>query len=404
MKKNWKILVSGCMIAIMLFSANVYAKTSKEKISDAQREAKEKKEQLKDAQNEVENLEASKAKLEGSLAALNTKLETISNEMTQLEGDLAEKIQEIDATQVELEEAERIETEQYESMKMRIKYLYELGDDGSVVQMIIESKNFAEILNRADYYSKITEYDRQMLQEYQETKNKIAEAKRILEQDKADMETIMAEKQAKQDEVQALVSETTREIANQTEDIEAAQARALEYERELEAQNNTIENMQAQLAYEEALKRGSSANTSNVTNTSNRVPQGGNNYNILSSKDGYQNAAGSSDLDVMAAIIYCEAGAEPYQGQLAVGSVIMNRINSSGFPDTLLGVLYQKSQFTPVMSGRFAVVLAKRLATDSCYQAAREVLSGTNVVPDCLFFRTVIGGIDGKIIGTQIFY
>ena len=159
---------------------------------------------------------------------------------------------------------------------------------------------------------------------------------------------------------------------------------------------STVSNLQAQLAYEKALKEKSKNGVFSGSSSGS--------YNIETSKSGYENASGSSDLDVMAAIIYCEAGAEPYQGQLAVGSVIMNRIYSSGFPDTLLGVLYQKSQFTPVMSGRFAVVLANGLATSSCYQAANEVLNGTNVVPDCLFFRTVIDGIDGQIIGTQIFY
>lgn len=399
MRKNIKKFSLFCLIFASLFSINVYAKTSKEQISDAKKAAEEKKQQLEDVQNQMEELESSKAQLEGSLAALNNKLETLSNEMTELEGQAAEKQQEIDDTQIKLDEAMAVEQQQYESMKIRIKYLYELGGDGSMLQMIIEEKDFADILNKADYYSQITQYDRRMLVEYQETKNQIAQAKQKLEQDKADIDTIMAQKEAKQQEIQILVNETSNEIANQTQDIEAAQAKALEYEKELDKQNETIENLQAQIAYEESLK-----NKTSSSSTQNRTPSGGSNYNILTSKSGYEAASSSSNLDIMAAIIYCEAGAEPYQGQLAVGSVIMNRIHSSGFPDTLLGVLYQKSQFTPVMSGRFAVVLANRLATDSCYQAASEVLNGTNVVPDCLFFRTVIDGIDGQIIGTQIFY
>lgn len=400
MKNKLKTIISACIVIVMFFSLNVYAKNSKEQIADAQKEADKKKEQLEEAQNEVDDLESSKAKLEGNLASLNAKLETLSNEMTQLENDLLNKEQEIEAVQIRLEEAQKIEVQQYESMKMRIKYLYELGGDGSLLQSMIESGSFVEILNKADYYSKITQYDRKMLQEYQIVKDKIAEDKELLQQDKVYIETVLAQKETKQDEIQKLVSETSKEIADQIDDIQAAEAKALEYEKELEAQNNTIENLQAQLSYEESLKN----NSSSSNNTSNRKSEGGNNYNIVTSKDGYANASSSGDLDVMAAIIYCEAGGEPYQGQLAVGSVIMNRINSSGFPDTLLGVLYQKSQFTPVMSGRFAVVLSKRLATDSCYAAAAEVLNGTNVVPDCLYFRTVIGGIQGQIIGSQIFY
>lgn len=397
MKIKKKTAVICCVCLTAMLTLNAYAKPSQEDVSNAKKEAAKKQEQLDDAKEKVEELESSKAKLEGSLAALNTKLEKLSNEMTELENSAAQKEAEINATQIELEAALLLEQEQYESMKLRIKYLYELGGESSMLQMIIEEKDFAEILNKADYYSKITSYDRQMLDELQNTKNQIAQAKQVLEQDKADIDNIIAQKETKQQEIQSLIGDTMDEIASQTEDIEAAQAKALEYEKELDKKNETLENLQAQLELRDSLKN-------ETASVQNRQPSGGSNYNISSSKAGYSQASSSSDLDVMAAIIYCEAGAEPYYGQLAVGSVIMNRIHSGGFPNTLLGVLYQKSQFSPVMSGRFAVVLSKKLATDSCYQAASEVLNGTNVVPDCLFFRTVIKGIDGQIIGNHVFY
>ena len=397
MKRNKRILtVMLCVISAVVLSFQVYAKTTEEKISDAKKEADEQQQKLDEANESLNSLEDSKAQLEGSLAALNSKLETLSNEVTDLESELDEKQQEIDETQIELDEASKVEEEQFESMKMRIKYLYELGNDTTMLQMMLEEKNFADILNKADYYSKITEYDRKELIAYQETKEKIEASKKLLEDDKSYIETLLSQKADKQAQIQTLVNDTSKEIAKQQQNIEEAQAAALAYEKELEEKMSTVSNLQAQLAYEKALKEKSK-------NGVFSGPSSGS-YNIETSKSGYENASGSSDLDVMAAIIYCEAGAEPYQGQLAVGSVIMNRIYSSGFPDTLLGVLYQKSQFTPVMSGRFAVVLANGLATSSCYQAANEVLNGTNVVPDCLFFRTVIDGIDGQIIGTQIFY
>lgn len=96
----------------------------------------------------------------------------------------------------------------------------------------------------------------------------------------------------------------------------------------------------------------------------------------------------SGDLDLMAAIIYCEAGGEEYEGQMAVGCVIMNRISSSSYPDTLSGVIYQKGQFSPASSGRLAAVLANDIATASCYKAAEYVLSGNNPYPDWLFFSS----------------
>jgi len=111
------------------------------------------------------------------------------------------------------------------------------------------------------------------------------------------------------------------------------------------------------------------------------------------------------DRYLLANLIYCEAGAEPYSGQVAVGSVVMNRVLSSVYPDTMVGVIYQSGQFSPVASGRLALALAEGRATASCYQAADEVMSGTTNVGNCVYFRTPIDGFTPKYtIGGHIFY
>ena len=117
-----------------------------------------------------------------------------------------------------------------------------------------------------------------------------------------------------------------------------------------------------------------------------------------------QNAAVSvsqSDLDLMAAIIECEAGGEPYEGKIGVGAVIMNRIRSSQFPNTLSEVIYQSGQFSPVASGKLSSVLS-RGASQACYDAARDVFAGANTIGDCLFFHA--GGGSGLTIANQTFY
>jgi spore germination cell wall hydrolase CwlJ-like protein len=90
----------------------------------------------------------------------------------------------------------------------------------------------------------------------------------------------------------------------------------------------------------------------------------------------------------MAGILQCEAGSS-YEGMLAVGTVIMNRIASSKFPNTLKGVVYQKGQFTPASSGKLARVLAKG-PNSSAYAAAKEVLGGKrhSKVKNCLYFNS----------------
>ena len=111
-----------------------------------------------------------------------------------------------------------------------------------------------------------------------------------------------------------------------------------------------------------------------------------------------------SDRYLLANLIYCEAGGEPYAGQLAVGAVVINRVLSSVYPNTVTGVIYQKYQFSPVGSGRLALALAQNKATASCYKAADEAMAGQTNVGNCVYFRTPIPGLTGIQIGGHIFY
>lgn len=95
----------------------------------------------------------------------------------------------------------------------------------------------------------------------------------------------------------------------------------------------------------------------------------------------------SKDLKYMAAIIYCEAGNQSYAGKMGVGCVVMNRVNSSRFPNTVLKVIKQPYQFGPVRQGKFAREvknvdrgLYSRGARRSCLKAAQEVLEGQTKV------------------------
>ena len=111
-----------------------------------------------------------------------------------------------------------------------------------------------------------------------------------------------------------------------------------------------------------------------------------------------------SDRYLLANLIYCEAGGEPYAGQVAVGAVVINRVLSSVYPNTVTGVIYQKYQFSPVGSGRLAIAMAENRATASCYKAADEAMSGQTNVGNCVYFRTPIPGLTGIQIGGHIFY
>ena len=113
--------------------------------------------------------------------------------------------------------------------------------------------------------------------------------------------------------------------------------------------------------------------------------------------------ATASELDILAALIQCEAGSELYDGQIAVGAVVMNRVRSGGYPNTITDVIYASGQFTPASTGRLNSLILSGNIKESCRQAAQAVVSGTCNVGDALHFRRV-GTKEGIIIGNHVFW
>lgn len=112
-------------------------------------------------------------------------------------------------------------------------------------------------------------------------------------------------------------------------------------------------------------------------------------------------AAAQADRELLASLIFCEAGNQPYEGQVAVGAVVMNRVKSGAYPNTISEVIYQSAQFTPAMTGWLDSVRANAGYTASAMQAAEEALAGSSPVGDCLYFST--GGW-GMRIGDHYFH
>ena len=112
-------------------------------------------------------------------------------------------------------------------------------------------------------------------------------------------------------------------------------------------------------------------------------------------------AAQQAEKELLASLIFCEAGNQPYEGQVAVGAVVMNRIKSSSYPDTMEEVIYQSGQFSPAMSGWLDRVRANQGYTEAAMQAAEDALAGSNPIGDCLYFS--VGGY-GTQIGDHLFH
>lgn len=360
----------------------VYATSTQEKLNQAQEDKKQTQSQLNETKDNLQNLKEEKNVLEGQLADLNEKLTVVSNNLNELEQQISAKEDEIEITQGELAKAKETETQQYKSMKARIRFMYERSDY-ALLETLLGSGSLAEALNKADYVEQIAAYDRKKLEEYEATRIKVQEEETRLQEEKAELDSLKEQIQAEKKKVNTYVKQTSTSISATASEISNAEAEALAYEAKIKEQEANIEYLKKKLAEEQSLSKLAAQST----------------WRDISDVQFEE-----SDRYLLANLIYCEAGGEPYAGQLAVGAVVMNRVLSSVYPNTVTGVIYQKYQFSPVGSGRLALAMSKNKATASCYKAADEAMAGQTNVGNCVYFRTPIPGLTGIRIGGHIFY
>ena len=111
----------------------------------------------------------------------------------------------------------------------------------------------------------------------------------------------------------------------------------------------------------------------------------------------------ASELNILAALVQCEAGGESYEGQLAVASVVMNRVRCGAYPNTITDVIYASGQFSPANSTKMSNLALSGNIKASCLQAAQEAINGNCNIGDALHFRRA-GNKGGIIIGNHVFW
>ena len=104
---------------------------------------------------------------------------------------------------------------------------------------------------------------------------------------------------------------------------------------------------------------------------------------ILYSNVSYAATSNTSDIQLMARAINGEARGEPYEGKVAVGAVILNRVKDSRFPNSISGVIYQKGAFTAVSDGQINSTIAEN---STVYKAARDAMNGWDPTGGCVYY------------------
>ena len=336
------IRISAFLIAFIVFSVSVFPTQ---------------------ATKDVEELENTTSDLESNVSSLNKELDNIVSHIKKTSKRL-------DKTREELAIAKGDEEAQYESMMLRIKYMYESGNS-SLLELLLSSSCLPEFINRAEYISQVTEYDRDMLEELAETSKTISEKEEQLLEDQKYLASL-------QKDLDKKIAAASDELTNYKAKLKKAKENAKKLEEEAQKEVKPVKPEIETTDKDSDKESGSSSNDSSISAT-------------------------ASDVELLAALLECEAGTSNYEALLAVGSVVVNRMKHRNYPDTVRGVVYQSGQFPPAHDGKVDRVL-KRGVKSLCLQAAQDALSGKNNVGNCLSFRASSSGRPGIVIGDNVFF
>jgi len=384
--KRLKRLAAIAMVTAIAVTSAPYAaeatQTTKQQLDEAEKNKKETEQKIEEDNKSLDDLNKKQSSLRKELNGLNSDLEEISAHLDDLYEQITQKEAEIAQTQQELAEAREREKVQYEAMMKRIKFMYE-DSETLYMEIIFQAKSFSQLITLSDYVDHLASYDKMKFEEYQQHRIEVEDLEARLQSENVELNVLREEAEEEKANVVTVINKTSAKVSEYGKQIDEYEALLEEEQALLAKQQADVEALRKQ--YEEEL-RLSRLSANSVWRDISEV----------SFDDG--------DRYLLANLIYCEAGGEPYDGQVAVGSVVINRVLSPVFPSTVSGVIYQKFQFSPAGSGRLAYALSVNKATASCYRAADEAMSGYSNVGNCVFFRTPIEGLSGTQIGHHIFY
>ena len=359
MDKRKKVFHTLAILLSFLMMISVVDPVQATTISDLEKEKQELEKQKEEAKNKQKEESDKLNSVSGRIDSIQGDADAVAEEIDEadaalvetlasveiIEEELSDKEEEIEVTTAEYEKAKEKEEEQYEAMKLRIRFMYEKGDS-TYLQLLLESQNFSEAVNKAEYITQLYDYDRRMLEEYEAAKEECENLKNRLEEEKAELEaqqhelreeqknleTLLSEKQKIYDNYEVQIAQARQEAAiykanikKQTEEIRNLEAASKKKDSEIEAAKKAEE--EARKAQEEALRRQAeeAAGQSGESGSSSGSSSSG------SSSSGYASAssyAGSGSKGQQIASYACQFIGNPY---VPGGTSLTDGADCSGF-------------------------------------------------------------------------
>lgn len=346
------------------------------------------------ATDTIDNLQNQTSALENELKGINQDILTLSEKISDTEMQVEILNSDIDKTQDDLEKAQKNEDQQYEDMKSRIKYMYEHGS-ATMLEMLFSAENMSDFLNKADFIENLSNYDRKALNDLKDVHQQIADQKADLEAQQASMKDLQNQLQTQQTQLQAKAAATSTNL----NEVNAKLQKAKEEEAARQAEEARKQ------AEAEAAAKAEAAASANKQNSSSSSSNSSSNSSSGSSSSSGGSTVASDDVTLLAAILQCEARYD-YESMLAVATVIMNRVNSGRFPNSISGVVYASGQFAPVWTGSLDRVL-KAGPRSLSIQVAQDAINGArhSSVSDCYYFLYAAStNRTGVVIGGNVFF
>nr|WP_294495319.1 C40 family peptidase [uncultured Mediterraneibacter sp.] len=290
---------------------------------------------LEDLQNQQENLESQKESAQGELSSLQSELNTLLGKIDDLEEQLIAKGEEITQAEKDLEAAEEKRQEQYDAMKLRIKYMYEAGSGTATMEKVMSSGDITSMLTQAEYSQQVHEYDREQLQEYANTVAEIEELQDTLKTEMANLESLEVEYQEQQDDLDATIASKQDEISNLDGMIQEA-AQKVQEEKDRQAAE-AAERQRQQEAAAAAAEQSSGGGSSNDGNSGGGGTGGGSTGGGSSSGSSGGGSYNVATGNVVVDRAYSKLGV-PY----VWGAVGPNSFDCSGFVGYCLTGKYQR--------------------------------------------------------------
>ncbi len=368
--KRFKGCLAIVLIAVLCLSSS--AQASQSEVDRLKEESQKASDAVKDINNQKQQVEGAKQQLEGQansltgqISNLNNQISNVTGEISETEADIAEVEADIATLNEQLELTQASLDSQKESMKLRIQYMYENKSTNTLINFL-ECGSISEFLQRLEYMAEITAYDQAAVEKFAATQKEIEDTKSAIEEKGQQLSAYQDNLKSKKSQLGVLVSDTSTALNVTNSQIADTQAAIEQLEKQLDDAKAYEKRIQKQ--YQDA----------QVALAEKLAGEHG----------GYSGGYSTSDEEtlILAALIQAEAANQGDAGRLAVGSVVMNRVASSKFPNTVSGVVYASGQFAPVTSGRVALILVEG-PNSACQYAASQAIAG-NTNTDALFFCT----------------